>query len=184
MIPRKSELRPIGSTITKSVSSADAAKVSMLTVHFRSGTEPRLSAEWTIGDQSEVEDELRDKLVTFRDLIGRVPPSGWGSGADERVGLMSRYEGSLKMEGEAGLGLDVVVDLEHERMLIRTRDSVIGEWSLKDVGVHSEHDGVHLRLEGEQVVLSTKDDAGFATEIGLRSASPRLRRMMGARRKS
>lgn len=97
---------------------------------------------------------------------------------------MSRYEGSLKMEGEAGLGLDVVVDLEHERMLIRTRDSVIGEWSLKDVGVHSEHDGFHLRIEGEQVVLSTKDDAGFATEIGLRSASPRLRRMMGARRKS
>jgi hypothetical protein len=96
---------------------------------------------------------------------------------------MSRYEGSLKMQGEAGLGLDVVIDLEHERMLIRTRDSVIGEWSLKDVGVHSEYDGFHLRIEGEQVVLSTKDDAGFATEIGLRAASPRLRRMMGAARK-
>ncbi len=96
---------------------------------------------------------------------------------------MGRFEGSLKMQGEDGSGLDVVIDLENERMLIRTKHTVLGEWSLDDVGVHSENDGFHMRIEGEQVILSTKDDAGFATEIGLRSASPRLRRMMGARRK-
>jgi hypothetical protein len=80
--------------------------------------------------------------------------------------------------------LDVVIDLENERMLIRTRTMVLGEWSLSDVGVHSEHDGFHLRIEGEQVILRTEDDAGFATEIGLRAASPRLRRLMAARRRS
>ena len=79
--------------------------------------------------------------------------------------------------------LDVVIDLENERMLIRSRSMVLGEWSLKDVGVHSENDGFHLRIEGEKVILTTQDDAGFATEIGLRSASPRLRRLMAARRK-
>lgn len=88
------------------------------------------------------------------------------------------------MQGDDDSPLDVVIDLENERMLIRTRSMVLGEWSLGDVGVHSENDGFHLRIEGEQVVLTTQDDAGFATEIGLRAASPRLRRLMGARRKT
>lgn len=88
------------------------------------------------------------------------------------------------MHGDDDSPLDVVIDLENERMLIRTRTTVLGEWSLNDVGVHSQNDGFHLRIEGEQVILRTQDDAGFATEIGLRSASPRLRRLMGARRKT
>lgn len=88
------------------------------------------------------------------------------------------------MHGDDDSPLDVVIDLENERMLIRTRTMVLGEWSLNDVGVHSQNDGFHLRIEGEQVVLRTTDDAGFATEIGLRAASPRLRRLMGARRKT
>jgi hypothetical protein len=88
------------------------------------------------------------------------------------------------MHGDDGSPLEVVIDLENERMLIRTQHTVLGEWSLNDVGIQSAHDGFHLRIEGEKVVLTTQDDAGFATEIGLRSASPRLRRMMGARRKS
>ena len=88
------------------------------------------------------------------------------------------------MQGDDDSPLDVVIDLENERMLIRTKSMVLGEWSLNDVGVHSENDGFHLRIEGEQVILRTEDDAGFATEIGLRSASPRLRRLMGARRKT
>jgi hypothetical protein len=88
------------------------------------------------------------------------------------------------MQGDDDSPLDVVIDLENERMLIRTRSTVLGEWSLSDVGVHSENDGFHLRIEGEQVILTTQDDAGFATEIGLRAASPRLRRLMGARRKT
>ncbi len=88
------------------------------------------------------------------------------------------------MHGDDDSPLDVVIDLENERMLIRTKSAVLGEWSLNDVGVQSANDGFHLRIEGEKVILTTKDDAGFATEIGLRSASPRLRRLMGARRKS
>ena len=88
------------------------------------------------------------------------------------------------MHGDDESPLDVVIDLENERMLIRTRTMVLGEWSLSDVGVQSANDGFHLRIEGEQVILTTQDDAGFATEIGLRSASPRLRRLMGTRRKT
>ena len=97
---------------------------------------------------------------------------------------MGRFEGSLKMQGDDGSGLDVVIDLENQRMLIRTETTVLGEWSLDDVGIQTANDGFRLRIEGEQVILSTTDDAGFAIEIGLRSASPRLRRLMAARQRS
>ena len=97
---------------------------------------------------------------------------------------MGRFDGSLRMEGEGDSGLDVVIDLENERMLIRTEHTVLGEWSMSDVGIHSENDGFHLRIEGEKVVMTTSDDAAFALEVGLRSASPRLRRLMASRRDS
>ena len=97
---------------------------------------------------------------------------------------MGHFEGSLKMQGEAGTGINVEIDLENERLLIKTRSTVLGEWALSDVGIQSANDGFHLRIEGEQVILTTTDDAGFAMEIGLQSASPRLRRMLGARRKA
>ena len=97
---------------------------------------------------------------------------------------MGHFEGSLKMQGETGTGINVEIDLEHERLLIKTRSTVLGEWSLSDVGIQSANDGFHLRIEGEQVILTTTDDAGFAIEVGLQSASPRLRRMIGARRKA
>lgn len=97
---------------------------------------------------------------------------------------MGHFEGSLKMQGETGTGINVEIDLENERLLIKTQSVVLGEWALTDVGIQSADDGFHLRIEGEQVILSTTDDAGFAMEIGLQSASPRLRRLLGARRKA
>lgn len=95
---------------------------------------------------------------------------------------MTRFDASLRIGGDTD-DLDVEIDLENERMSIRTRTMLLGEWALSDVGVHAENDGFHFRIEGEQVVIRTSDDAGFALEIGLRSAPPRLRRMMGARRR-
>ncbi len=64
---------------------------------------------------------------------------------------MGHFEGSLKMQGEIGAGINVEIDLEHERLLIKTRSTVLGEWSLSDVGIQSANDGFHLRIEGEQV---------------------------------
>lgn len=97
---------------------------------------------------------------------------------------MGHFEGLLKMDGEPDSGIGVEIDLENERLLIRTKDTVLGEWAMSDIGVRSADDGFHLRIEGEQVILRTSDDAGFAIEIGLQSASPRLRRMIGARRRA
>nr|NIQ56672.1 hypothetical protein [Gemmatimonadota bacterium]NIR38829.1 hypothetical protein [Actinomycetota bacterium]NIS33467.1 hypothetical protein [Actinomycetota bacterium]NIT96905.1 hypothetical protein [Actinomycetota bacterium]NIU68358.1 hypothetical protein [Actinomycetota bacterium] len=53
---------------------------------------------------------------------------------------MSRFEGSLRLPGEHGPGLAVVLDLEGERILIRSASQVLGEWALSDVGVRGRDD--------------------------------------------
>lgn len=84
------------------------------------------------------------------------------------------------MPGEHGPGLDVVLDLEGERILIRSTSQVLGEWALSDIGIRGRDDGFHLLIEGEEVIVSCTDEAGFALAVGLHSATPALRRRIAA----
>lgn len=77
--------------------------------------------------------------------------------------------------------LQVRVDLTDERMILHTGAEVLGDWSLGELLIRGEDDGFHIRVEGEEAVIHTTDDAGMALELGLRSASPRLRRLMATR---
>lgn len=94
---------------------------------------------------------------------------------------MSRYDGSMRMASPQSPVLQVLVDLTEERMLLHTHSKVIGDWALDDLLIRGEDDGFHLRVDGEEAVLRTNDDPGLALELGLRSASPRLRRQMASR---
>lgn len=91
---------------------------------------------------------------------------------------MSTYEASLKMVGEDGPGLPVVVDLRDDRMGITSGDVEIGDWSRDELRINADVDGIHIRAEGEEVVLDLSRDAEFAVEVGLRQAPPLLRRKM------
>jgi len=91
---------------------------------------------------------------------------------------MSRYEGSLRMQGEDGPGLAITVDLRDSGLSIRAGDVDIADWRREEVRINAETDGIHIRAEGEEVVLDLAKDAEFAVEAGLRSAPPLLRRRM------
>lgn len=93
---------------------------------------------------------------------------------------MGSYSGSLRIRGSFQTPLDVEVDLTEERIAIRSYDTVIGDWALGEVLISGREDGFHLRIDGEEAIVDLTDDVGFALEIGLQSASPRLRRRMGA----
>jgi hypothetical protein len=84
------------------------------------------------------------------------------------------------MPGEHGPGLDVVLDLEEERLLIRSTTQVLGEWPISDVGIRGRDDGFHLMIEGEEIIVSCEDEAGFALAVGLHTATPALRRRISA----
>ena len=93
---------------------------------------------------------------------------------------MSTYEGLLRMLGESGPGLGVSVDLTDERMRITAGSEQIGDWAKEEVRLHAEHDGFHVRVEGEEIVLDLTDDAHFAVDFGLKTAPPLLRRRMAS----
>lgn len=91
---------------------------------------------------------------------------------------MSTYEASLKLAGEDGPGLPVVIDLREDRLGIKAGDVEIGDWSREEVRINADVDGIHVRAEGEEVILDLAKDAEFAVELGLRQAPPLLRRRM------
>lgn len=91
---------------------------------------------------------------------------------------MSTYEASLRMAGEGGPGLPVVIDLRDDRLGITAGDIEIGDWSRNEVRINADVDGIHMRAEGEELVLDLAKDAEFAIEVGLRQAPPLLRRKM------
>lgn len=94
---------------------------------------------------------------------------------------MGRYDGSMRMTTPDSPVLDVLIDLTEGRMLLHTDSAVLGDWSLDELLIRGEDDGFHLRVEGEEAIIHTNDDPGLALELGLRSASPRLRRQMATR---
>jgi len=94
---------------------------------------------------------------------------------------MGRYDGSMRMSDPNGPVLGVLVDLTEERMILHTDSTVLGDWRLSELLIRGEDDGFHIRVEGEEAIIQTNDDAGMALELGLRSASPRLRRQMASR---
>lgn len=94
---------------------------------------------------------------------------------------MGSYQGEIKLLGEQGHGLPVTIDLNEGRLSIGAPEAEIGSWELEEVRIRAESDGFHLIAEGDEVVIVTDDDAGFAIELGMRSAPPLLRRKMSAR---
>ncbi|MGA7272285.1 MAG: hypothetical protein WB239_14535 [Acidimicrobiia bacterium] len=93
--------------------------------------------------------------------------------------MTTQLNGSVKMAGDNGVGVEVQIHLEEETLaLVSFNGSEIGRWSLDQVGISSRPDGFHLRLEGEEIVLRTEDDARFALALGVTTPTNRLARQM------
>lgn len=93
--------------------------------------------------------------------------------------MNAQLTGSVRMAGEAGRGVSVDIHLGEETLTLRAAGGAeIGTWPLDQVGIASKPDGFHLRIEGEEVVLTTDDDARFALALGINTPTNRLARMM------
>lgn len=99
--------------------------------------------------------------------------------------MNAELSGTVRMAGEAESAIRVEIHLDDEELRLVSRYGELGRWSLQDVGVAAQLDGFHLRIEGEELVLSTNDDARFALALGIRSStSPRLNRLLASARDS
>lgn len=84
--------------------------------------------------------------------------------------------GTLQLTGESGPGVAVRVQVEDGHMTITSVDEVLGNWDVADIGIRDRVEGFSIRAEGEELVLIVDDEVGFADEIGLAAATPRLAR--------
>lgn len=92
---------------------------------------------------------------------------------------MQQFNGSLRLPGEVGPGLRVLIDLtDGGNIHISAATDVIGDWPIEQIGIRAAEDGFHLLAEGDEVVIRTDNDPAFAVAVGLRNAPTLLRRQM------
>jgi hypothetical protein len=70
--------------------------------------------------------------------------------------------GTVRMAGETQTGIRVEIHLDNETMSLVSPYGELGTWPLSGMGISARVDGFHLKVEGEELVLSTNDDVAFA----------------------
>ncbi len=91
---------------------------------------------------------------------------------------MTVFDASLRMLHESGAGIGVQIDLTEERIRLLSGDVEIADWALGEIVANAQPDGIHVRAEGEELILDMTEDAEFALELGLRTGPPQLVRKM------
>ncbi|HKX74456.1 MAG TPA: hypothetical protein VJR05_03620 [Acidimicrobiia bacterium] len=95
--------------------------------------------------------------------------------------MEAELTGVVRIAGDVAPGIRVEIHLEREELSLVSAAGPLGTWPLESIGISARTDGFHLRVEGEELILSTNDDARFALAVGLRSSSsPRLNRQLAA----
>lgn len=93
--------------------------------------------------------------------------------------MNTQLSGSVRMASDTAQSVMVEIHLDEETLTLSAGNGVeIGTWPLDEVGIASKPDGFHLRIEGEEVILTTDDDARFAVALGITTPTSRLARMM------
>lgn len=93
--------------------------------------------------------------------------------------MNTQLSGSVRMASDTAQSVMVEIHLDEETITLAAGNGVeIGTWPLEEVGIASKPDGFHLRIEGEEVILTTDDDARFAVALGITTPTSRLARMM------
>lgn len=85
---------------------------------------------------------------------------------------MSSFNARLRLPGRSRLPLGVEVDIFHERMTMTAGDRTVAAWPLDRLEVVSLSDGFHIKVDGEEMVLSVTDSKRFASELGIGGRPP------------
>jgi len=81
-------------------------------------------------------------------------------------GELSSFNARLRLPGTR-LPLGVEVDILHERMTLTAGERAVADWPLERLDVTVLADGFHIKVDGEEMVLSVTDTTRFAAELGV-----------------
>ena len=85
--------------------------------------------------------------------------------------ILSSFNARLRLPGHTRLPLGVEVDILNERMTLTAGDRTVANWPLEKLEVVVRADGFHIKVDGEEMVLSVTDSKAFAAALGV-EASP------------
>lgn len=95
---------------------------------------------------------------------------------------MNSYSGSLRVAATADV-IDAVFEVSDQSLRVRSGDQVLGTWALPDVSLENRPDGIHVSLDGEQVVVTVSNPEAFVDALAPGRRRPRGRRDRGRREK-
>ena len=78
---------------------------------------------------------------------------------------MSSYSARLQLPGRTRIPMSVTVDVSGEKLTLSTDDRKIGVWSLGEITVDPKSDGFHIRIDGDEAILTVAEAGRFATEL-------------------
>ena len=85
---------------------------------------------------------------------------------------MSSFDARLRIPGQTKVPVGIVVEISEEGLAIRTGEKVIAEWPHTSVKASVIDDGFHIKVDGEEMILTVEDSKGFAAELGVATPSP------------
>jgi len=95
---------------------------------------------------------------------------------------MSSFSARLRLPGHSRIPLGVEVDIRHERLTLTAGDRTVATWPLEKLEVAAQSDGFHIKVDGEEMVLSVTDSTRFAVELGVGNQEPRRLAVVGTDR--
>ena len=80
---------------------------------------------------------------------------------------MGSFDARLRVIGQTGFPLPVVVDLTDEHLTVSTDGGRLADWRIREIDISTRSDGFHIQAEGEEVLLNVTDSSRFAVELGV-----------------
>lgn len=85
---------------------------------------------------------------------------------------MTPFNARLRLPGQSRIPLGVEVDVSDEQITLRTGERKLAQWNLAEVDIDYLSDGFHIKVDGEEVVLSVSESSQFASALGVTASRP------------
>ena len=78
---------------------------------------------------------------------------------------MEAFEGTLRLANHPTESVRAVVRIDGYRLTVMAGRHLIGDWDVKRTGLQIRDDGLHLRVEGEDVIITLDDPSALRAAL-------------------
>jgi hypothetical protein len=78
---------------------------------------------------------------------------------------MPLFQAAIRIAGDPGPPVVAQIKIERERFVLTSGPHTIGDWPVTELNVTHKNDGVHLAVEGEELVIDLNDPGGLVEAL-------------------